>query len=160
MSNSKKMEQTLIIIKPDGVQRGFIGRIVARFEAKGLQVIGLKMMQISQQLAAEHYAVHKTKPFYKGLVSFMTKSPVALIALRGVDAVAISRKMMGATFGPNAEPGTIRGDYGVSKSFNLIHGSDSPAAAKEELARFFKREEIVEYTMPIQSWVYDTEDLA
>ena len=129
------METTLIILKPDAVQRGLCGQIISRFEAKGLQIVGCKMMTISQDLAARHYESHQGKPFYDGLVSFMTSSPVVVLALRGVGAIAISRKMMGATFGSNAEPGTIRGDFGVSNSFNLIHGSDSPEAAERQLER-------------------------
>ena len=131
------METTLIILKPDAVQRGFMGRIISRFEDKGFQVVGAKLMKISQQLAATHYESHKGKKFYDGLVRFMTSSPVLVLALRGVGAIEISRKMMGATFGSKAEPGTIRGDFGVSNSFNLIHGSDSPDAAKRELGLFF-----------------------
>ena len=131
------METTLIILKPDAVQRGLMGRIISRFEDKGLQVVGCKLMTISRDLASKHYESHKGKPFYDGLVNFMTSSPVLVMALRGVGAIAISRKMMGATFGSNAEPGTIRGDFGVSNSFNLIHGSDSPEAAQREMELFF-----------------------
>lgn len=149
------METTLIILKPDAVQRGLVGRILARFEDKGLQIVGMKLMSISDELAADHYAMHKSKPFYSGLVSFMTSSPVVVLAVRGKGAIAVCRKMMGATFGSNAEAGTIRGDFGVSNSFNLIHGSDSPEAAKAELARFFKPGEIVNYGRSIDAWVYD-----
>jgi nucleoside-diphosphate kinase len=149
------MERTLIILKPDAVQRGLIGEIITRFEKKGLQVVGMKLMRISQQLAETHYESHKGKPFYAGLVKFMTSSPVVVIALAGKDAIAISRKMMGATFGSKAEPGTIRGDYGVSNSFNLIHGSDSPEAAARELSLFFKSEELIDWTPAAQGWVYD-----
>ena len=116
------METTLIILKPDAVQRGLMGRIMSRFEDKGIQVVGAQFMQISNELAATHYESHQGKPFYDGLVSFMTSSPVLVLALRGVGAIGICRKMMGATFGSNADPGTIRGDFGVSNSFNLIHG--------------------------------------
>jgi len=149
------MERTLIIFKPDAVQRGLCGQILARFEAKGLQVIGMKLMQISQTLAETHYEAHKGKPFYEGLVRFMTSSPVVVLALQGKDAIAICRKMMGATFGSKAEPGTIRGDYGVSNSFNLIHGSDSPESAQRELSLFFKPDELIDWTPAIQPWVYD-----
>ncbi len=150
------METTLIILKPDAVQRAFIGRIIARFEDKGLQVVGAKVMKISKDLAARHYEAHKGKPFYDGLVRFMTGSPVMVLAVRGLGAVAISRKLMGATFGSKAEPGTIRGDFGVSNSFNLIHGSDSPEAAAREIGLFFAPGEIVEYPRTIDAWVYDT----
>lgn len=149
------METTLIILKPDAVQRGLMGRIIARFEDKGLQVVGAKLMQISQDLAATHYEAHADKPFYKGLVSFMTSSPVLVLALKGNGAIAISRKMMGATFGSNADAGTIRGDFGVSNSFNLIHGSDSPEAAERELGLFFNDGEVLDYDRAIQTWTYD-----
>lgn len=149
------MERTLIIFKPDAVQRGLCGEILTRFEKKGLQIVGMKLIQISQQLAETHYEAHKGKPFYDGLVKFMTSSPVIVLALQGKDAITICRKMMGATFGSKAEPGTIRGDFGVSNSFNLIHGSDSPEAAQRELSLFFKPEELVDWTPAIQGWVYD-----
>ena len=149
------MERTLIIFKPDAVQRGLCGEILARFEKKGLQLVGCKMMKIPTQLAETHYEPHRGKPFYPGLVKFMTSSPVVVLALAGKDAIAISRKMMGATFGSKAEPGTIRGDFGVSNSFNLIHGSDSPESAQRELGLFFKADELLDWTPAVQSWVYD-----
>jgi len=149
------MERTLIIFKPDAVQRGICGEILTRFEKKGLQIAGLKFMRISAATAETHYAPHKGKSFYDGLVKFMTSSPVVVVALQGKDAIVIARKMMGATFGSKAEPGTIRGDFGVSNSFNLIHGSDSPEAAQKELGLFFKPDELVEWQPTIQSWVYD-----
>jgi nucleoside-diphosphate kinase len=149
------MERTLIILKPDAVQRGLCGAIVTRFENKGLQIVGMKMMQISRQLAETHYAPHKGKPFYDGLIAFMTRSPVIVMAVEGKGAIDIARKMMGATFGFKAEPGTIRGDYGVSSAFNLIHGSDSAESAQRELGLFFKPEELVAWTPVIQTWVYD-----
>jgi nucleoside-diphosphate kinase len=149
------MERTLIILKPDAVQRGFCGLILDRFEKKGFQIIGMKFMKISQSLAETHYSPHKGKPFYDGLVKFMTSSPVMVIALAGKDAIAISRKLMGATFGSKAEPGTIRGDFGVSNSFNLIHGSDSTESAQRELGLFFKSDELLEWKPAIQAWVYD-----
>lgn len=149
------METTLIILKPDAVQRGFMGRIITRFEDKGLQVVGCKLMQISQQLAATHYEAHKTKPFYPGLVKFMTSAPVLVLAIRGNSAITICRNMMGATFGSKAAPGTIRGDFGVSNSFNLIHGSDSPEAAERELGLFFAKGEMLNFDRAITGWVYD-----
>jgi nucleoside-diphosphate kinase len=149
------MERTLIILKPDAVQRNLCGQILDRFEKKGLQIAGMKFMRIPASLAETHYGPHKGKPFYEGLVKFMTSSPVVVIALTGKDAIAISRKMMGATFGSKAEPGTIRGDFGVSNSFNLIHGSDSPESAAKELALFFKPEELIDWKPTIQTWVYD-----
>jgi nucleoside-diphosphate kinase len=149
------LERTLIIFKPDAVQRGLCGSILTRFETKGLQIVGLKLTTISRQLAETHYESHKGKGFYEGLVKFMTSSPVVIVALQGKDAIAIARKMMGATFGSKAEPGTIRGDFGVSNSFNLIHGSDSPEAATRELGLFFKADELQNWTPAIQGWVYD-----
>jgi nucleoside-diphosphate kinase len=149
------METTLIILKPDAVQRGLMGRIIARFEEKGLQVVGCKLTQISPQLAATHYEAHKERPFYAGLVKFMTSSPVLVLALRGNGAITIARNMMGATFGSKANPGTIRGDFGVSNSFNLIHGSDSPEAAERELKLFFNPGDVLNWPRHGDQWIYD-----
>lgn len=149
------METTLIILKPDAVQRGLCGRIISRFEDKGLAIVGCKMMTISQDLAARHYEAHQGKGFYEGLVRFMTSSPVVVLAVRGVGAIAVCRRMMGATFGSNAEPGTIRGDFGVSNSFNLIHGSDSPEAAAREMSLFFADGEVQRLDRAVEPWVYD-----
>jgi nucleoside-diphosphate kinase len=149
------MERTLIIFKPDAVQRGLCGEILARFERKGLQVVGAKLMKIPLATAEKHYEPHKAKPFYPGLVAFMTSSPVMVVAFEGKDAITIARNLMGATFGSKAAPGTIRGDFGVSNSYNLIHGSDSPDAAAKELGLFFKPEELLEWKPTIQTWVYD-----
>ncbi len=152
------METTLLIVKPDGVQRGLVGEIITRFEKKGLQLVGMKMMLISQELAGTHYAQHKERPFYAGLVRFMTSSPVVVLAVRGVGAIEICRKMMGATFGSKADAGTIRGDLGVSNSFNLIHGSDSPEAAARELELFFKKGELMSYELGNLNWIYDASE--
>jgi len=149
------VETTLIILKPDAMQRGLSGHIISRFEQKGLQIVGAKVMKISFELASKHYAAHREKPFYDSLVRFMTSAPVMVLAVRGLGAIEISRKMMGVTFGSKAEPGTIRGDLGVSNAFNLIHGSDSPEAAEQELKLFFDPEEIVDYERAIDAWVYD-----
>ena len=149
------METTLIILKPDAVQRGITGRIISRFEERGLQIVGMKLTTIPRDLAETHYQDHKGKPFYDGLVNFMTSSPVVIMAVRGVGAIAISRAMMGATFGSKADAGTIRGDFGVSNSFNLIHGSDSPEAAEREIGLFFAKGEVINYDRPIDRWVYD-----
>lgn len=148
------MERTLILLKPDAVQRGLSGKILTRFEEKGLKLVGLKLMKISPDLAATHYAQHQGRPFYKGLVEFMTSAPVVALALEGINAIAICRKMMGATFGSDAEAGTIRGDFGVSRAFNLIHGSDSKEAAERELGLFFP-EGCVEYDLHAFRWIYD-----
>ncbi len=152
------METTLLIIKPDGVQRGLCGEIISRFETKGLQIVGMKMMTISEEMANKHYAAHKERPFFAGLVRFMTSSPVLVMAMRGVGAIEICRKMMGATFGSKAEPGTIRGDLGVSNSFNLIHGSDSPEAAETELGLFFNDGEVQSYELANLNWIYDASE--
>jgi nucleoside-diphosphate kinase len=149
------MERTLIILKPDAVQRGLCGQIIDRFEKKGLQIVGAKLMKIPRSLAETHYQPHKGKPFYDGLVQFMTSSPVIVLALSGKEAIAVTRKMMGATFGSKAEPGSIRGDFGVSNSFNLIHGSDSAESATRELGLFFKPDELLDWSPAIQQWVYD-----
>jgi len=149
------MEKTLIILKPDAVQRGLVGEILTRFEKKGIQIVGAKFTKIAQATAETHYGPHKGKPFYEGLVKFMTSSPVLVLALSGKDVINISRKMMGATFGSKAEPGTIRGDFGVSNSFNLIHGSDSAESAERELKLFFKPEELIEWEPAGRVWVYD-----
>ena len=147
------MEQTLIILKPDAVQRGLMGRIISRFEDKGLKVVGAKMMRITPELAAVHYEAHAEKSFYAGLVRFMTSSPVLVMALEGVGAISVSRSMMGATFGSQADSGTIRGDFGVSNSFNLIHGSDSIKTAEEEILIFFTGNELLDYEMSTDPWI-------
>lgn len=153
------MERTLIILKPDAVQRQLCGRILSRFEEKGLKIVGTKFTQIPRQTLEKHYSDHQGKPFYEGLVSFMAKSPVMILALEGKGAIAVCRKMMGATFGSNADAGTIRGDYGISDSFNLIHGSDSPEAAAKELKLFFAADELVSYDNISAPWVYDEDEL-
>lgn len=146
------METTLVLLKPDSVQRRLIGAILQRFENKGLKISGMKLMQISNELAAKHYAEHKERPFYQGLVDFMTSRPVVALAITGPKAVSVVRKLMGATFGFNAEPGTIRGDFGVSNQFNLVHGSDSPESAEREVALFFNSDELLTYPLADDDW--------
>ena len=136
------METTLIILKPDAVQRGLMGKIISRFEDKGLQIVGAKMMLISPELAATHYKDHLGKPFYEGLVRFMTSSPVLVLAIQGVGAIEICRTMMGATFGSKADPGTIRADYAESIEQNVVHGSDGPDTVAKEISFFFGGAEI------------------
>ena len=148
------MERTLILLKPDAVQRGLSGQILSRFEQKGLKIAAMKLMQISPELAAKHYEAHKERKFYPGLVKFMTSSPVVALCLEGIDAIKICRTLMGATFGADAAPGTIRGDYGVSRSYNLVHGSDSPEAAAREIGLFFP-EGVVKYDYAAINWIYD-----
>ena len=149
------LERTLILFKPDAVQRAVCGEILTRFEKKGMQIVGMKFMLIPIELAERHYAAHKGKPFYEGLLRFMTSSPVVALALEGYGVIDICRKMMGATAGFKAEPGTIRGDYGVSNTFNLVHGSDSAESAAHELDLFFKAGELLNWTPAGRGWVYD-----
>jgi nucleoside-diphosphate kinase len=152
------MERTLLLVKPDGVQRGLVGRILGRFEEKGLKVTALKVMRITPDLAARHYAAHTQKPFYKGLVAYMTSSPVVAAVLEGPRAVETTRKLMGATFGWKAEPGTIRGDFSNSTSFNLVHGSDSPESAEKEIALFFAPGEVCKYERSLDGWLASEDD--
>lgn len=146
-------ERTLIIIKPDGLQRRLAGEIVGRFEKKGLKIVAAKLIKITPQLAKKHYAVHKDKYFFKRLVKYITSGPVLIMVLEGEKTIEITRKMMGATFGYDALPGTIRGDFGTSQTCNLIHGSDSAASAKKEISLFFKPAEILKYKMPDENWL-------
>lgn len=148
------METTLVLCKPDALHRGLVGRILSRFEEKGLQLVGLKLMTMNKELAAKHYAEHVGKGFYEGLVGFMTASPLVAVAIRGPQAVATVRKLMGKTFGLDAEPGTLRGDFGCSKSFNLLHGSDSAESAARELGLFFP-EGIENWTPAGSAWLWD-----
>ncbi len=148
------MERTLILLKPDAVQRQLVGRILARFEDKGLKIAGLKVVQVTEALARQMYVEHEGKDFYGPLVEFITASPVVACALEGVGAISIVRKLLGATFGPQAEPGTIRGDFGASRRYNLVHGSDSPESAAREIPIFFGDDELVDYEPAISSWVY------
>lgn len=147
------MEKTFLMVKPDGVQRGLIGEIVARFEKKGFQLVGAKLMSVSKELAEEHYAEHKEKPFFGELVDFITSSPVFAMVWQGENVIASARQMMGKTNPADALPGTIRGDFGVSLSMNIIHGSDSPESAERELALWFGEGEQVEYQKVINQWI-------
>ena len=148
-------ERTLVLVKPDGVQRGLAGEIVSRLERTGLQIIGMKLMLISEDLAGRHYAEHSEKPFYSGLVSFITSSPVVALALKGPSAISTIRKIMGVTNPVDAAPGTIRGDLGVDMGRNLIHGSANAEDAAREVALFFDDSELVEYDRAIQPWVVE-----
>jgi nucleoside-diphosphate kinase len=147
------MERTLVLIKPDGVQRGLVGEIVGRFERKGLKLVGLRMLDVSRELAERHYAIHAGKHFYAGLVEFITSGPVAAVALEGPDAIATVRRMVGRTMPNEAEPGTIRGDLGISGLRNLIHASDAPETADSELAMWFDSADLVAYGRAIDSWI-------
>jgi nucleoside-diphosphate kinase len=152
------MEQTLIIIKPDAVQRHLIGAILARFEQKGLQLVAAKLMQIPLALAQQHYAVHKGKPFFDGVTKYLSSSPVMVMVFQGQGVIGMARKLMGKTFGNEAEPGTIRGDFGCSRGFNLIHGSDSPESASYEIGLYFKPEEIAKYDLADATWLYGSNE--
>ena len=149
------MERTFSMIKPDGVQRRLIGRIVQRFEDKGLRLVGLKLIQMSQKQAETLYSIHKERPFYATLMKFVTTSPAVVMVIEGNQAVAVVRKLLGATFGFNAEPGSIRGDYGSSKGYNLVHGSDAPEAAQREIPIFFSESELVKYEHVDNVWVLE-----
>lgn len=149
------MQRTLLLIKPDGVQRRLIGRILTRFEEKGLHIIGMKMMQVTQSLAKRHYTEHVGKSFYERLIQFITSGPVVALVVEGNDAISICRKLMGSTFGPSADPGTIRGDFGASNSNNLIHGSDSVKSAHREIKLFFKHSELMKFDKKSYEWVYN-----
>jgi nucleoside-diphosphate kinase len=147
------MQRTLVLAKPDAVQRALIGEIIGRFERKGLKVVGLRLLTVPRTLAEGHYAVHAGKHFYDGLVAFITSGPVAAIALEGPDAIAVVRKMVGKTMPNEAEPGTIRGDLGVSGLRNLIHASDAPETAEAELALWFGSGALVDYGREVDAWI-------
>ncbi|ALS22914.1 MULTISPECIES: nucleoside-diphosphate kinase [Paenibacillus] len=147
------MEKTFLMIKPDGVQRQLIGKIVQRFEDKGFQLIGAKLIQITKEQAEYHYAEHKERPFFGELVQFITSGPVFAMVWQGHNVIQLSRTMMGKTNPLDAAPGTIRGDFAVQTGNNIIHGSDSPESAAREIAHFFKPEELLSYERSIQSWI-------
>ena len=147
------MERTLVLIKPDGVQRGLVGEIVARFERKGLKLVGLRMLDVSPALAERHYAVHAGKHFYSGLVEFITSGPVAAVALEGPDAIATVRRMVGRTMPNEADAGTIRGDLGISGLRNLIHASDAVDTAVAEIELWFGADDLVDYGRAIDTWI-------
>ena len=149
------METTLILVKPDGVQRGLVGEVIGRLERKGLKIAGLKMVHVSEELANKHYGEHVGKPFFNSLVSFITSSPLIALAVEGENAVEVSRNLMGATNPKEAAPGTIRGDYGLTIGMNIIHGSDSLESAERELAIFFESSEILAYNKAIDTWIIE-----
>jgi len=146
-------ERTLILIKPDGVQRQLVGRIIERYEQRGLKIVGLKLVQTSRELAETHYAVHRERPFFKGLVDFITSAPLVAIALEGLNAVAVCRAINGATRPHEAAPGSIRGDLALETGQNLVHASDSVENAQQELALWFTPGELADYSRAIDSWV-------
>ena len=147
------MERTLIIFKPDAVHRLLVGRILSRFEEKGLRIAAMKLQQSPRAQVERHYAVHKDRPFYSSLVEFMTASPVILLVLEGPQAIGVVRNLVGATDGRQAAPGTIRGDFGLDQQLNLVHASDGEETAKQEIALFFGPDEIVDYTRAPDCWI-------
>ena len=151
-------ERTLVLVKPDGVQRLLAGRIITRFEERGLKIVGLKLLQADRSLAERHYDAHKARPFFKGLVDFMTSSPLVAMALEGPNAIALVRVMVGATRPNEAAAGTIRGDYALETAQNLVHASDGPETAAAELALWFRPEELVSYAREIDRWALSPEE--
>ncbi|MCR4440690.1 MAG: nucleoside-diphosphate kinase [Peptococcaceae bacterium] len=148
------MERTFVMVKPDGVQRGLVARVLGAIEARGYKLIGLKMMSISPRLAAEHYAEHAGKPFYDSLLEHITSGPVAAMVWEGKGVVSGVRAIMGATNPLEAKPGSLRGDYAVSIDRNLVHGSDSEESAEREIRLFFKPEELVSYDRDLDKWIW------
>lgn len=150
---TKPTQRTLVLIKPDAVQRGLAGAIIGRLEGRGLRIVGMKMLQMDEALASRHYAVHEGKAFFKGLVEFITSSPIIAIVFEGQNAVEAVRRAMGETDPAKAQPGTIRGDYALDIGHNLVHGSDSLETAEKEIALFFRPEEILSYKRDIDAWI-------
>lgn len=152
------MERTLVLLKPDAVQRRLVGKILERLERKGLKIVALQMRRIEESLARRLYAEHEGKDFYEPLVEFITAGPVVAMVVEGYDGIAMVRSLLGTTFGPTAAPGTIRGDFGASRRYNLVHASDSPAGAEREIGLFFREEELLHYEIPDDRWVYASID--
>ena len=149
------MERTLIILKPDAVARRMVGEIVSRFEKKGLKIVGMKFRTFPAEILEQHYAEHREKPFFQDVVGFMTSGPVCVLAIEGNRAIEVCRRLMGKTRAYESEPGTIRGDLGLSGQFNLVHGSDSPESAERELTLWFQPGELEDYALPGEQWVAD-----
>ncbi len=149
------MERTFIMIKPDGVQRGLVGEVISRFERKGFTLVGMKLMSVSRELAEKHYGVHKDKPFFAGLVDFITASPVVAMVWQGDNVISAARTLIGATNPISAAPGTIRGDYAVTIGRNLIHGSDAMETAQAEIALWFQESELVGWEPATKGWLYE-----
>lgn len=149
------MERTLIIIKPDGVERALIGQIITRFEQRGLKIIGMKMLQVSEELARKHYAIHEGKPFFEPLIQYITSSPVVVMALEGPEAIQVARNTIGATKPVEATAGSIRGDFGLMVGRNLVHGSDSPENGQAEIALWFDEAELISYERSLDRWILE-----
>jgi nucleoside-diphosphate kinase len=154
-----KLEKTLVIIKPDAMQRNLFGEVITRFEKKGLRIAGIKMIQLEDILLDDHYAHHKDKPFFGGLKNYMKSSPVVVVALEGIEAISAVRLLVGPTKGRSADAGSIRGDLSMSGSTNLVHASDSAEAAEEEIKRFFKDEDLFEYRKVDFDFLYAKDEL-
>ena len=152
------MERTLVLLKPDCLQRRLAGRVLARFEEKGLNIIALKLMQVTPELARRHYAEHIQRPWYPALEAFITSGPLLAAIVEGPQAIRVVREMVGATNGLDATPGTIRGDFGASQQMNLVHAADGPEAARREIGIFFTDEEIHDYEPTIRTWLYAGDD--
>lgn len=152
------VERSFVLLKPDAVARRLLGEILGRFEAKGLKIVGMKMLTVTPELSKKHYEEHVHKPFYPLLEEFITSGPVVALAIEGPGAIAVIRAMLGSTNGREAPLGTIRGDFGMSRQMNLVHGSDSPAAAQRELAIYFKPEELISYTSSLDPWSYANDE--
>lgn len=150
------IERTLFLVKPDGVQRALVGEILSRMERRGVKIVGMKLMRVSHELANRHYEEHIGKPFFDGLVRFITSSPVVACVLQGPGAVAVVRQAMGVTDPKQASPGTVRGDLGLEVGRNLVHGSDSPESAAREVALFFTEDEIVDWDASVAPWVIES----
>ncbi len=148
------LESTFVMVKPDGVQRGLIGEVINRFEEKGLLIVSLKMLKISDDTAAEHYAEHEGKDFYQPLLDYITSGPVVVMAVKGDSVVSMVRKIVGATDPKEAVPGTIRGDFGIDISRNIIHAADSESSAERELGIFFEKDEYLDYKKVDENWIY------
>ncbi len=148
------MERTFVMIKPDGVQRGLIGEIISRFERRGLKIVAMKFMHVSRELAEEHYAVHKGRPFYDGLIEYITSGPVVAMVLEGTNAISVARNTMGATNPADATPGTIRADYGIEIGRNLVHGSDGPETATFEIGLWFG-DDIPDWHRDVDHWIFE-----
>lgn len=147
------MERTYVMVKPDGVQRGLVSKVLSSFEGRGLKIVGLKVLRISRELAEKHYGEHKGKPFFEPLVNYIISGPVVAMVLEGKNAVSVVRDMMGATDPQKAAPGTIRGSFGLDIGRNVVHGSDSPASAQREINLFFRPEELVDYKLDLDPWI-------
>jgi nucleoside-diphosphate kinase len=147
------VQRTLVLCKPDAVQRGLVGRIISRFEEKGLKVVGMKMLSVDEELARRHYQEHVQKPFFPELVAFITSSPIVAMAIEGENAIEVVRGLMGVTDPQKAASGTIRGDFGLSLTKNLVHGSDCLSSAQHELLLFFSSEELHEYSLTLKAWM-------